>query len=375
MTKQDFDLQKRIQDFASLEYKREAYQSRNWGHVFHSLCSYPSKLKPSIAYFLVRTFTNEGEIVLDPFSGVGTIPFEACSQGRIGIGSDINPVAFHVTQAKVNPPLPNEVERQISQLKKYIEANKTKVDAEDAEAEIREFYHPDTLQEILSARDFFLSNEGRNMSFIIACTLHILHGNRPYALSRTSHNIMPWSPKGPFEYKSLIASLTKKALRTLEDPLPLAFVRGKALQDNVTKLNLEGESVNCILTSPPFHSNRDFLRMNRIRLWFCGWSYSKQSEIKPDFFENKKDMKSYGEVFSEFNRVLKKRSLCILHLGVVKKVDMATKIRPLAEKNGFEFFRTIYEDTSTLESHGIVDRGATQKHEFLILGKEYLTGK
>jgi hypothetical protein len=43
-------------------------------------------------------------------------------------------------------------------------------------------YHPETLKEILAAKKFFENTPGKYYSFLIACTLHILHGNRPYAL-------------------------------------------------------------------------------------------------------------------------------------------------------------------------------------------------
>jgi hypothetical protein len=48
---------------------------------------------------------------------------------------------------------------------------------------------------------------------------------------------------------------------------------------------------------------------------------------------------------------------------------MALAIAPYAQAEGFEIVSTIYEDTSHLESHGITDRGATKKHQFLILRK------
>ena len=60
-----------------LPYRQEPYSKKNWGNPNHSLCSYQGKLKPSIANFLVQTFVPPKGRVLDPFSGVGTIPFEA----------------------------------------------------------------------------------------------------------------------------------------------------------------------------------------------------------------------------------------------------------------------------------------------------------
>ena len=110
--------------------------------------------------------------------------------------------------------------------------------------------------------------------------------------------------------------------------------------------------------------------MNRIRLWMAGWSYQKQAVAKADFFEHQRDLGMYRQAFGEFWRVLKPNGLCILHVGVVKNFDMAKELLPFARDTGFEHLRTISEDTSKLESHGIRDRGATHTHQFLVLSRQ-----
>lgn len=92
---------KEMKILSDLPYRKFPFSSRNWGHKRHSLCSYPSKIKPAIAHHLVTLFSKPKEIILDPFCGVGTIPFEACLNDRKGIGLDLSPLAFHVTNAKV----------------------------------------------------------------------------------------------------------------------------------------------------------------------------------------------------------------------------------------------------------------------------------
>ena len=77
-------------------YREDPYARRNWGGLLHSLCSYQGKLKPAIAHFLVDWFTEPGDTVLDPMSGVGTIPLEARRLGRTGIGNDLSPLAAAV---------------------------------------------------------------------------------------------------------------------------------------------------------------------------------------------------------------------------------------------------------------------------------------
>jgi DNA methylase len=43
----------------------------------HQLSPYIGKLKSSIATFLVQRYSKPGDLVIDPFSGAGTIPLEA----------------------------------------------------------------------------------------------------------------------------------------------------------------------------------------------------------------------------------------------------------------------------------------------------------
>jgi len=235
-------------------------------------------------------------------------------------------------------------------------------------SEIRDFYEKRTFEEILKARRFLLeySEPDSSNSFLIASIAHLLHGNRPYALSRRSHNMFPIPPKGDFVYKPLMKALTEKVARVFAE-LPYDFVEGEAFYSSATKIGLERESVDIIITSPPFLGTTDFLRHNRIRLWFSGWDYDGQEERKPTFLEQAPGIDSYRPVFEEFQRVLKPGALAILHLGVVKKRDMATELFPIARSMGFMALDIVYEDTSQMESYGRTDRGSTHKHQFVFL--------
>lgn len=367
------DLEKRIELFTSLPYKHGYLQKRNWGHTLHSVCSYPSKLKPSIAHILVTFFTAKGNMVLDPFSGTGTIPLEACLNSRCGVGSDISPLAYHLTMAKVMPPSETEATKRIEKLSTFLEEEPlTKEDWLDVPEEIPSFYEEKTLHEILKARKFFLKATipDNVSSLLIGSTAHLLHGNRPYALSRRSHNMFPIPPKGNFIYKSLIKALTQKVRRILRRALPADFTSGSAYCCPADRIPLACESVDAIITSPPFLGTTDFLRHNRIRLWFCGWNYDKQEKMKTEFLENASSTEAYYPILTEFARVLKANSLAILHLGVVKNRDMAEEIVPIALNAGFDKLRIINEDTTKMESYGRTDRGSTRKHQFLFLNRK-----
>ena len=59
----------------------------------HQLSPYIGKIKSSIAGQLVDRFSKPGDLVVDPFAGAGTIPFEAALRGRRAFGADVSPYA------------------------------------------------------------------------------------------------------------------------------------------------------------------------------------------------------------------------------------------------------------------------------------------
>jgi len=85
----------------NLPHQLMPYSKRGWGGPAHSMCSYQGKMKPALAHHLVKCFSVPGDVVLDPFSGAGTIPLEACRMGRRGYGIDISRLGHVLTLAKV----------------------------------------------------------------------------------------------------------------------------------------------------------------------------------------------------------------------------------------------------------------------------------
>lgn len=372
--RENTSLKKRIEFFSLFPYTEYPFSKRNWGHNLHTLCSYQSKLKASIAYYLVQSFSKPGDKILDPFSGVGTIPFESCLNGRRGYGVDINPVAYHTSLSKIQVPKKEDILYYLKKLEKFLEKNKP--DHTQVDDYTKRFYHSKTLDEILVARDFFIKTDKKikdpAFSFLFSCMLHILHGNRPYALSRRSHNLIPLKPKGPTIYKSVIQSLLNKINLSFKKPLPNRYKKGDIKMGSVLNIPYKNEFFDSILTSPPFWSSTRFYANNRIRLWFCGWEYKVQEKKgRSEFFEElqKENITVYQEVFSQFYKVLKPGGICVLHLGVVPNLDIGKEIIPYAKKAKLKFIDLVYENIEHIEKHGMKDQGITKEHEFLILKK------
>ncbi len=356
-----------ILEFEKLPYLEKPYSSRLWGHPLHSLCSYQSKLKPAIAFFLTKIFVDEGDLIFEPFSGAGTISFELAQKGIRTISLDLNSVAYTLTSAKLNPQKKEIILTQIKELEDYIKNSKlSKKDLEYADDYIKRFYHEETLNEILKAKKFFYDKK-EDYNFLKSCLLHILHGNRPYALSRTSHNITPYAPRGDFIYKNLIKSITEKVERMYSKPISENFRNGEVFQGSIFDFSYP-EKFDKIITSPPFVNSTRFIFNNRIRMWFNGESYKEQVKRADEFVENY-DINIFKKIMKKLSSLLKDNGICIMHLGVVKNVDMGKELSKYAEEDGFKTIKLIYEDVKGREKFGIRDQGATHKHQFLILKK------
>ena len=360
-----------------LPHQSPPYSKRNWGHDRHSLCSYQGKLKPAIAHHLVKTFASEGGSILDPFSGVGTIPFEAALNGIRSYGIDISIPAYYISLAKVSIHLKDDCFNCISQLQNFILSNKcSKTELQEAKQfgfnkTLSEYYEEKTLKEIILARRFLKENYPKNPSemLVVASLLHILHGNRPYALSRRSHPIVPYAPQGEFQYKNLVKSLTDKVERTLSEELPTDFISGKIFnQDTVNIWPQEINDLDAVITSPPFYDSTRFYLANWIRIWFTGWSATDFKYQINSFVEEKqkKDFAIYENIFRQARERLKRGGVCVLHLGKSVKCDMADELKKVSKK----WFRTadlFDESVVHCESHGIRDKGAVTSHQYLVL--------
>lgn len=353
------------------------FSKRNWGHPNHSLCSYQGKLKPSIGHHLVKTFVPEGGKILDPFVGVGTITLEAALNGRDSFGIDLSLPAYYISYAKVSTHSENICNNYIDKLKSYIDNNNC---TEDELSEVKNFglnkklidyYEKNTLNEIILARRFIKYNPPKNPSemMVVSSLLHILHGNRPYALSRRSHPIIPYAPKGEFTYKNLIGNLKDKVNRTLSNELPIKFKPGKIYNKDATSVwPQEINNLDTIITSPPFFDSTRFYLANWIRLWFSGWS-TKDFKYQLNSFIEEKQKKNFGvyeNIFRQARERLKKDGVCVMHLGKSHKCDMAEALQNISKK-WFKVADIFNEDVAHCESHGIRDKGTTTSHQYLIL--------
>lgn len=353
------------------------YSKREWGGPAHSMCSYQGKMKPALAHHLIECFSNVGDVVVDPFSGSGTIPFEACRMGRYGYGVDISRLGHVLTLAKVAQTSEQKVERLLQELEAYIKDYQVSQDDQERAAAVRfnsaipEYFHPDTFREVIAARHFFLSqwNSGPEWALLFASTLHLLHGNRPYALSRRSHPVTPFKPTGEFEYRALMPRLREKLARLKNELESSTRTFGASAQADCTRAWPELiPQADMIITSPPFFDSTRFYMTNWMRFWFVGWEREDFDVYPVDFMENrqKQSLDIYCHFFEASRERLKSSGMLVLHLGQSAKCDMGAELAKRVEP-WFSVMDCFTEGVEHCESHGVRDKGTVHGHTYLVL--------
>jgi hypothetical protein len=239
----------------------------------HQLSPYIGKIKSSIAGELIEQYTRKGDLIVDPFAGAGTIPFEAAIRGRRVFGADISPYARILSQAKLSPPPSlNAAMKAAEQV--LSEANELpKPDLRTVPEWVRQFFHPDTLREAIR-----FAEVGRKAGneFLMACFLGILHHQRPGFLSYPSSHLVPYLrdkkfPRSMFpqmySYREIKPRLMAKIQRSYKRFIQPLSSGAKFRQCPVQQLEFP-PNFNALITSPPYMNALDYGRDNRLRLWF-----------------------------------------------------------------------------------------------------------
>jgi hypothetical protein len=233
---------------------------------------------------------------------------------------------------------------------------------------IRQYFHPDTLREVGLAREFFLETELPSVSrdVVLSSILHILHGNRPYSLSRCSHPVTPFAPTGDFEYRPLVGRVANRLARIVPvlNELGLSSPPGYARLGDFRSLELD--TVDAVITSPPFAKSVRFWSMNWMRLWFIGWEPDDFASEPSRYLETQqlRDFSVYEAFAAAMHRVLRDNGLLIMHLGETASVNMVEEIKPRLDSY-FDVKFSGRECVLDTESHGLTDKGATIAHWYL----------
>ncbi len=119
-----------------------------WAMPQHHTCTYMAMFPPELPNYFIQRFTSPGDVVLDPFSGRGTTPVQACALGRYGIGNDLNDLAYILTLGKLANPSLEDVLQRLSELRDSYRREEW-LYFTGVPRKIRMIFHPETTRQLL----------------------------------------------------------------------------------------------------------------------------------------------------------------------------------------------------------------------------------
>jgi DNA modification methylase len=309
--------------------------ARSWHGSFNArestlqqLSPYVGKMKSGMARVLIELYSKPGDTVLDPFAGSGVVPLEAALAGRNAWANDLSPYAYVLTRGKLEAPGRESVAMQRARdLADIVEREAPTVDTSLVPDWIQEFFHPKTLNEVVMA--FRILREQEDY-FLLACLLGILHHVRPGFLSYPASHLVPYLRKAKYppetypdmyDYRDLRSRLlakVKRAYRRAWLPVDWEKRQYRVWQTNSMRLPIGKETIDAIISSPPYFGALDYARDNRLRLWFLGCENWK--ELDASLTANGKVyVPQMSACLREMARVLKRGKYCVLVLGDVER--------------------------------------------------------
>jgi len=387
-------------------------QLRLWGHPFHPMCSYLASFPASLAHAFIARYSRPGDVVLDPFSGRGTVPLQAAAEGRIGAGNDLNPFAWCLTAAKVEPATRPAARTRLTALRlayrsgapewrtlaAAIQSDPVAGGPEPVPAEVALAFHPETFAQVLFLRASFRLDD-RVDRFLAAATTGILHGKSPSYLSTLMPNTFSMAPRYVRDYaartafqspnRDAFALLDAKVTRLQRDGLPsgagvalLGDARdaGRRTRDALRAGGLP-DRVRLVVTSPPYLRVVKYGYYNWLRAWFLGLDGAEIDRTLDDAHHRAPYLAFMREVLRGLRPVLTDDAVIVLVIGdvatdrgrAIDGIGLAERVwEAAAEPEGYRVagvtIDEVHAHRKMTQLWGEEAGRATQRDRILVLG-------
>lgn len=314
-------------------------------HSLHEV-SYRACFKPQLPRFFITRLTGENDLVYDPFMGRGTTVIEAALLNRVPVGCDINPLSQILTNPRLNPPEIVEIQERLQS----IDLQKPQEIWDD----LLVFYHPETLRSITNLREYLLKKEKYGEIDRVDAWIRMVATNRLTGHSRGFFSVYTLPPNQAVsvdsqrkinekrsqtppwrDVKAIILRKSRSLLRKLKRSeatlLQSIFTRTRLITSSADHTpEIQDNTVNLVVTSPPFLDVVDYHQDNWLRCWFNGidtggvniWHLSN-----PGAWQEK-----MTALFKELKRILVPGGYVAFEVGEVRngKIFLETLVVPAA---------------------------------------------
>ena len=313
----------------------------------HSFHRYYGKLIPAIPRAYIREFTNEGDLVFDPFSGSGTTALEAKYLNRNFMGIEINPLAVLISQAKTNNYSADILNELFVYLEKNLKAEDSKINEGDIPFVInRDHWFKDYVQRDLvflkrvtqkAIIQIVSKNEQNKYTQLLEGTISavvksVSNADTRHVFPGFSKRMRALEEQGKNEKDVFSTFLRgfKKRIKQISEigihPVSINIIQGDSTSFNASKYK---NSVDLVVTNPPYISSVRYAETLKLELYWM---------------EIIKDQEEYSDLSAKIignDKIGKSLYSCKHHTNydfINKIIDDMFEIDPKNARVIFDFF-------------------------------------
>lgn len=382
-----------IQTLSSLDWAFKDAVTNGQSHGIHP---YPAKFIPHLPKVLIAALSTPGDVVWDPFGGSGTTSFEALYLNRRAISTDINPVATLVATAKstcINHKEDEEIRKLIQGLNLILENKELSKFLLKEKSNITKFTPP-----IPHIEKWFHQNAIPELAYIRYC-IESASTEKIKTLAKTAFSkiILKSSYQdGETRYASKPRTVTQGTIIgyfTNE----LETVRKKVIKNSnvlffrnaeFSTLDLRNgsgpgdNSVDLIVTSPPYPNATDYHLYHRFRLFWLGYDPRNVAESEIGSHLRAQRLKTGIDTYVEemtdclkamFNALRPgKYAVLVVGSGIYKGIEHGTAelLSKQAKKLGFKVVKTINRPLHESKRSFAAPARRLKEEQILILKKQ-----
>jgi DNA modification methylase len=278
--------------------------------------SYPATFIPEIPYTLIELLSRKGDVIMDPFGGIGTTFMQALLLKRYPISFDINLVASDICSTLYSAfnPLFDHINTKIAFLsipEKYNAKYDYIRELSPLRKELENWYEKETfnkLSYLFKSFDEISDYQCKIILKLIISSILTTLSSQKKGWAYIADNVKPKSDelrsKDVFKvYQILVTSLFDNItdyMNILKNDHD-SYVK---YYDNTTKTKrifnssilestiLDNSSVDLIITSPPYPKMTDYVKSQRLTFYFYNKDFEPyaKDELGARFLRNKKNV-------------------------------------------------------------------------------------
>jgi len=372
-----YDFSNAIKILDKIDWDFKDFTTQYLTHTFHS---YPARFIPQIPLTFIKLFTKERETVLDPFCGCGTTLVEAFLNNRNSIGNDFNPLAALITKVKttlIKKEKFRYLNRKLGAMKRYLDLDYRRIDKRIdnlPNRKISKIFNRVVISKLETIRETLLEvkEEGHDDLFDFGRV----------ALSSTIWALV--ENGGGIDVDRLFLKKVKSMQNELSKMAEIVknIPKVRVICGDARKLEVETNSIDLIVTSPPYVNALDYYRAHMYNMLWLGMDFDlfRKHEIggHSHFITNRFRLLSeyLGDMLRsmiEMNRVLKKGKLCVIVVGnsslEYELIESHKFFAEMGKSIAFKPIKTMFRNIDKTKKYTSADIGKIDDEYILVMQK------